>query len=308
MKEHVNHLRYGSALLLLAALAGNMGLARGEPQAEKGARQAVAARGKPIELHQCLIKLVDEVILACDRPGIVAFVKPREGDLVNEGDVVVGLDDEVAQAALATAAKEAESDVDIRYSEKSSEVALVEYEKAELTNTRGKVIPDVEVKRLKLAAEKTLLELENAKHRRAVAQLKREEAQAQLNTFRIKAPFDGIITRVHRSKGEAVKQGDQVLELVRTSHVRVDGLLSIAEVLNVRRGNEVEVRLDIPDVDLDVEKQTFRGKIVYVDVKAEPVSQKVRVWAEVENPENVLRAGLRAHMTVIPDRGDGGGG
>jgi RND family efflux transporter MFP subunit len=285
---------------------GSIELVRGEPAADKGARAGAGARGRPIELHQCQIKLVDEVILACDRPGIVAFVKPREGDTVKEGDVVLGLDEEVAQAALNTATKEAESDVDIRYSEKSSEVAQTEYEKAELTNLRGKVIPDVEVKRLKLAAEKTVLELESAKHRRAVAQLKRDEAQAQLNTFRIKAPFDGIITRVHRSKGEAVRQGDQVLELVRTSHVRVDGLVSIAEVLQIRRGNQVEVRLDIPEAELDIEKQTFLGKIVYVDVKAEPVSQKVRVWAEVENPDNVLRAGLRAHMTIHADRTDGG--
>lgn len=304
MTNHVR-LRHGAALLLLAAVVvGSIELVRGEPAADKGAR--AGARGRPIELHQCQIKLVDEVILACDRPGIVAFVKPREGDTVKEGDIVLGLDEEVAQAALNTAAKEAESDVDIRYSEKSSEVAQTEYEKAELTNLRGKVIPDVEVKRLKLAAEKTVLELESAKHRRAVAQLKRDEAQAQLNTFRIKAPFDGIITRVHRSKGEAVRQGDQVLELVRTSHVRVDGLVSIAEVLQIRRGNQVEVKLDIPDAELDIEKQTFRGKIVYVDVKAEPVSQKVRVWAEVENPDNVLRAGLRAHMTIHADRTDGG--
>ena len=49
---------------------------------------------------------------------------------------------------------------------------------------------------------------------------KRNEAQAQLDTFSIRAPFAGVVTRVHRGKGEAVRQGDQVLELVSTQRVR----------------------------------------------------------------------------------------
>jgi RND family efflux transporter MFP subunit len=291
--------RRGIVLLALGTIvAGSIGWVAAEQNDDKASDRESNRPGRMIELTQCPIKLVDEVILSCDRPGIVAYVKPREGDTVHDGDLVVGLDDEVAVAALATATKEAESDVDIRYSEKSSEVARAEYEKALETNRRGKVIPEVEVNRLKLAWEKTTLELESAKHRHAVSQLKRDEAQAQLNTFRIKAPFDGFVTRVYRSKGEAVKQGDQVLELVRTSHVRVDGLVSIGEVLHIRRGDEVDVRLDIPEADLEIEKQSFRGKIVFVDVKAEPVSRKIRIGAEVENPDNILRAGLRARMTV----------
>ena len=49
----------------------------------------------------------------------------------------------------------------------------------------------------------------------------------------------------------------------------------------------------------DIEKQIFKGKVVFVDVKAVAAS-KVEVWAEVENPDNVLRAGLPAKMTIFP--------
>lgn len=262
------------------------------------AKTPQAPAKKLIELQKCSIELVDSVTLASDRAGIVAFVGPREGDIVHEGDLVAGLQEDVAKATLAIAAKEAESDVDIRYSQKAGEVAEAEHQKALEANRNVKAIPEVEVRRLKLAAEKTVLELESARHRQAINVLKRDEAQAQLETFRIKAPFEGVVTRVHRSKGEAVRQGDQVLELVSTKRVRVEGMMDIRDVWYVRRGNEVDVQLEITGTDLDVVRQTFPGRIVFVDVKAEPVSQTVRVWAEVENSENVLRAGLMARMKI----------
>jgi membrane fusion protein, multidrug efflux system len=313
MRPRILILGFTSALMVSVAITGGIaaqvksgGAKEGPPKAAAeigGADKATAARGKPIEVARCTIELLDEVTLAFDRPGIVAFVKPREGDTVREGELLAGLKDEVAQATLAIAALEAESDVDIRYAAKAGEVAATEHKKVlEANEIRAKTFPEVEVLRLKLAAEKTVLEKESAQHRQAINKLKRNEAQAQLETFVIKAPFDGVVTLVHRSKGEAVKQGDQVLELASTDRVRVEGHVDIRDIWNVKPGAEVQVRLDIPDSEHDVEKQTFTGRLVFIDVKTEPVSEGVRIWAEVPNPNNILRAGLRAKMTIYPDR------
>jgi RND family efflux transporter MFP subunit len=287
----------------LAAQTKVSGPKDGKTKVEPAApAKPVASQTKPIEVDQCTIKPVDEVTLSFDRPGVIAFVKLREGDPVTEGQLIAGLQDEVAQAALAVAAKEAESDVDIRYAEKAGAVAEIEHRKALDANRYVQAIPEVEVLRLKLAAEKTILELESARLRRAVNELKRDEAQVQLDTYRLKAPFTGVVTRVHRSKGEAVRQGDQVLELVNTKTVRVEGVVRIRDIWQVKPGCEVQVKLDLPGIDHEIEKKSFPGRIVFVGVKAEPVNQTVRVWAEVDNPENVLRGGLLAKMTIFPDR------
>jgi hypothetical protein len=39
---------------------------------------------------------------------------------------------------------------------------------------------------------------------------------------------------------------------------------------------------------------------VFVDVSAQPVTGQVRVWAEVVNRDNILRAGLNARMAIYP--------
>jgi RND family efflux transporter MFP subunit len=273
------------------------------PAEKSDPKNAEPARQKSVEIEkQCTISLIDEVTLSCDRPGIIAFVLPREGDAVLSGQLVVSLQDDVPKATLAVADEEARSDVEIRYAVKAGEVARAEYEKVlDANRINEKTFPLVEVERLRLAAEKTVLEKESAEHRQQVNRLKRDEAQAQLETYRIKAPFDGVVTRAHRSPGEAVRQGDQVLELASTRRVRVEGAVRIRDVWSVKQGARVQVRLDIPDVDLEIEKQIFTGRVVFVDVKAEPVSATVRVWAEVDNPDNLLRAGLFARMTILVD-------
>lgn len=282
--------------------AQNKGATREKPAKAPAARVTEPATG-PVEAGGDLtISLLDQVTLAFDRPGIVAQLAPREGDTVEEGQIIGWLHDEVPRAALAIAAEEAESDVDIRYAQKASEVSEAEHEKALEANrfSDDNAVTAVEILRLKLAAQKSLLEKESAEHRQAVNRLKRDEAQVQLDTFRIKAPFSGIVTRVHRSKGEAVRQGDPVLELVSARRVRIDGVIHIRDSLRVKAGDKVDVSLDIPDIELEIEAEKFSGEIRFVDVKAEPVNQTVPVWAEIENSRDILRAGLHAKMTIHP--------
>ena len=165
-----------------------------------------------------------------------------------------------------------------------------------------KAVTDIEVQRLKLAAERSLLQIEQAQHRFAVSLLTAKEARAQLDSHGVKAPFDGIITRIYKQKGEAVRQGDPILEMVSTNRVRVEGYVNVSDANNVRQGSFVQVQLDIPSVELDIERETFEGRIVFVDVTTQPVTGQIRVWAEVANRDNILRAGLTATMIIDPTR------
>jgi multidrug efflux pump subunit AcrA (membrane-fusion protein) len=74
----------------------------------------------------------------------------------------------------------------------------------------------------------------------------------------------------------------------------------------VKVGSPVSVRLSIPEINLNVEKQEFHGKVGFVDVVANGASFETRVWAEIANPNNVLRPGLLATMTILPAASEGG--
>ena len=83
------------------------------------------------------------------------------------------------------AEREASNDVEIRYALKAFEFARLEYEEAlESNRLVSGAVPDIEVRLLKLAADRTKLQIEQAQHRHAVARLKAKEARARLDAFR----------------------------------------------------------------------------------------------------------------------------
>src|SRR5262245_56279581 len=102
---------WGSACVFLVAGA----ILSGWP----GNQLVPAAQGgrtpRTIRAQDCTVKLLDEVVLSCERPGILGTVSVREGDTVQQGTLLAGLKDDVARAALAVAEAEADSDVEIRY-------------------------------------------------------------------------------------------------------------------------------------------------------------------------------------------------
>jgi RND family efflux transporter MFP subunit len=241
-------------------------------------------------------------VLAFERPGILGAIEIREGDLVTAGQFLAKLQDDVARATLAVAEETAASDIDIRYADAAVKIADKEVERMVTANKKSPgVVPDLEVDRTKLTAVKTALEVEKAIHTRDLNALKRDEAAAQLATYRVEAPFDGFVSKVHLTKGASVKQGDPVIRLVATHKMKVEGNAKLRDALMLRPGAKVSVQLTLPDTAGVDTGKSYAGKLVFVDVESRlEAGGSVRVWAEVENVDGMLRAGLQAKMTILP--------
>ena len=292
-------------LLLIAFVAWAGTMAWTDDRPAEPERHA-ALSGKPIEVRKCQIKAVNSARLATDRPGVLAAIDLKEGDTVHENELLARLMDDVAQASLEVAKLVADDDIEIQYSTKLNEVDTKEYEKSLAANRQHyNTVPQLDILRAKLNMEKSQLQINKAKHEIKVNLLKAKQAEAELKTYRIRAPFDGVVTSIMKHRGEAVHQGDTILEVVNTAVVRVEGKVNERDIWNVKVGSPVTVHLSIPDIDLDVEKQAFRGKIGFVDVVANSASFETRVWAEIANPKNVLRPGLQATMTILPAASEG---
>ncbi len=263
-------------------------------------RQAPSVpRKDTIILRKCFVELIDRATIASDRPGILAFVEPEEGDFVVNRQEVARLKDHDAVAAYNTALRKTRNNVQIRFAEKAALVAEKEWEISADTNIRlPRTTPQVEIEKLKLAFEKSILQIEQAKEDFAILGLQLEEAKVQLDTFRIEAPLEGMVVKVYKYKGEAVRQGEEILEIVSTRRVKVKGYVGIADIWYIKPGAPVTVRLDLPGIDRPEEKLEFQGRIKFVDVSVNKVTSETSVWAEVINRDSILRPGLRATMSI----------
>ena len=276
------------------------------PPAAQPAEQPVASAARAdgsILVDRGQIMLIDQRTLASDVPGILAEVPFREGDEVPARVMVARLRDDVPAAAYKTTQKLATSDIEERYAEAAFHVAEATVDAAEAANNLvSSAVPLIEVKRLELDAERANLQIDKAVHDREVADLRAGEAKAQLDTYTITAPFEGVITRVHKQVGEAIRQGDPIIELVSTKRVKVEGYVPVGDFWTIQRGNLVRVWIELPGVRHPIEDRVFEGRLIFVDRTVHPVTRMVRVWAEVDNPDDLLRGGLPAQMTIHPDK------
>lgn len=263
------------------------------------------SKPKEIRLTDCRIALIRHVTLACDRSGIVKAVAFQEGQPVPARQQVALISDEVARASLAMAEKKASNDADVRFSRKARDVAEIEYQKNLEANKKaaesGKNVIAVallEIEKLKLAADKALLAIEQSENELALNKLTAEHARAELVTYSVVAPFDGVVTRIFKRQGEAVRQGDPIVELVNIDRVRIEGRVALPDVRSIKPKLKVRVKLDDPDFQLPEENETFEGRVTFVDLVVDPVTRETRIWAEVDNRDNILRAGLMAQMVI----------
>lgn len=295
----------GSGLLTMAALAQTQ-----DRVGPRVARQAAEQQSNPnqIRVVNCFINMIDKRVIGSQRSGTLAFVKPEEGHEIKAEDIIARIRDEVAAAQFATAQKTATNDIEIRFGQKSADLAQLELLQSQKSNLLvAGTVSQLELARLKLAYERATLQIENAQKEHDVAGSKRDEAGEILQTHKIESPISGTVTKVYKRTGEAVREGDPIIEVVNTDRMRVYGYIPFAEVRRVRVGDKVKVNLDIPNVELPDEEESFDGVVTLVDPSVtKATNPEVKVYAEVVNRDGILRDGAGARMVLYPRKAAAG--
>src|SRR6185312_14354842 len=123
-------------------------------------------------------------------------------------DGEVRLTHERARIEFEIARKQAQNDLKVKSAKKSAEVARVELKRAkESVEKYKKSVSETELDRLRLAAEKAALEVDQAVHDQEVAELtaqlkdaERLLAEAAVERRRIVAPLTGMIVQMHKRR------------------------------------------------------------------------------------------------------------
>ena len=122
-----------------------------------------------------------------------------------------------------------------------------------------------------------------------------------VRTREITSPHDGIVVQVLRRKGEAVSiiRQDPIFRVVNPELLRVTGYLDAVDVWRVRPGQSVRVTAETAGPVLPIQREVFRGQVIFVDSEIDPQTLTCKVVAEVKNRKDLLRAGLKLQMEVF---------
>ncbi len=125
------------------------------------------------------------------------------------------------------------------------------------------------------------------------AQIAEEQAQLQLTTAELNlkrrdivAPIDGVIGIVGVSVGDNVTNTTAIVSLDNRSQLLVDFWAPERFVAAVRPGMPVEAN------SVSRPGQVFQGTVEAVDSRVDQASRTIRIRAKIDNPDDVLRAGM----------------
>lgn len=262
-----------------------------------------------IVVPAALIKLMDHAEIAAPEAGVIAELAVQEGDIVPRDELIARLDDtdavlgeKRAQREVDIAANQADNRIPILAAE--AELQLAENDLARAKESQQKFARSVsaaEMERFELAVRQGKLAVEQAEHEHAIARLTLQLKQAELEMAtrltgrrQILAPFEGMVVQVYQRPGEWVEPGTQMVRLVRTDRLRVEGFVSVEQVASPLVGRRVTLTLPGPGGT----EQTSDGQVTFVSPEVDPVNRQVRVLAEIDNQDQKLRPGLSARLVI----------
>jgi len=202
------------------------------------------------------------VELNAETDGRVIEIGTERGDRLDEGELIVRLDERDRSARLAQA------------------VATVKQRELEF-DAREELKNESYVSEAQL--QEAAAQLEAAK-----AELSR--AQLDIRNMTIRAPFDGALQDRHVEIGDFVKSGDPVATFVDERALIISANVSEFDAKNVHKGATARARLATGE---DVE-----GVIRYVAPVADEATRTFTVELQIDNTAGEFRGGVTAELLI----------
>jgi macrolide-specific efflux system membrane fusion protein len=260
-------------------------------------------------VDSALLTLIEHANVSASETGLLSLLAVKEGETVAEGKPLAKIDDRDANMIRAKAEVEvkfarslADNDIKIRFAKLSVGVANAELTRAMESNAKfPKSVSQTEIDRLKLLADKAVLEVEQAELDQQQAKLtllvkQQDLDRAILSQERrtITAPFPGMVVEWKKQHGEWVEPGTPVMRLIRLNRLRAEAFVSSRNLPDNLVGRPATLTVD----GLDKTTKKHAGKLVYVSPEIDPVNGQVRVWAEIENDDLNLRPGQSGTLLI----------
>ncbi len=211
------------------------------------------------------LRAINGVNVANEVAGVVSEVVFESGQRVKRGDVLIRLERDVDQAALAALAAQAQlaNETFQRFSEllPSNSVSRSQFDEAQ------------------------------ANYHAARANVEQQRAQLQKKTIR--APFGGMLGLRQIDQGEYISAGTAIVDLNMLHPIYADYSVPENKLQQITPGGSIEVRVAAyPD-------RVFTGEVLAMAPSINESSRTLAVRAQLDNPERILLPGMFADISTL---------
>jgi RND family efflux transporter MFP subunit len=127
-----------------------------------------------------------------------------------------------------------------------------------------------------------------------LSQLQYDIVSERLRLRSLRAPISGVVVERLYEVGEMVAVGEPILRLVDIATVYVSVYMTVEEARNFPAGTAVNLAFP----ELGSSDALLTGKVDFVDPRVDPASGLLQIRILAENPERLVKPGLRARVTL----------
>lgn len=223
-------------------------------------------------------------------PGRVMTIHHAEGDRVSAGDILVSLDDRLANAQVASARIEAERRGTLQRAEialKQSTRRLERLQQAALKSATA----SFEIEEARSLMEQAEAERDGASEGVAVAEANLKLAEEQLRRNSVHAPFDGVVVQVHQKVGSSVDQSLPLVTLANLDILEVEMYVPIDRFGSLHVGGFATLQASAPV------NQELTAEVRSVSSVIDSASGTFRCLLQIDNHNGKLPAGFSVLLT-----------
>lgn len=265
---------FGGLFILLLFLLGTKGLQFGKmAKAGKTMKQQPESVSTSFAKYQSWprqlraigsIEPIKGVRLDAEVSGIVSVINFENGQVVNEGDILVQMDI-APEAAL------------LQSNKANAQLAKIELDRAQrLFDTKS--------------VAKSELDRAQANYDIALAQVRNIEAIIEQKTLR--APFDGRTGIRQINLGQYLSPGAPIVTIQSYDQVFVDFALPQQTIDQLKTGLPVTLTSDA------FPEKTFEGTLTALSPQIDPITRTIDLQGTFDNSNGMLRPGLFVNVTV----------
>ena len=266
----VSPLLIGAIVLIGFVIYLNLPKEEGEGQQRRGGSTQVVVAAAQTQAFPIIVEALgtavanESVNLTAQQAEIVKSVLFEDGDIVEEGQLLVELNDLQERARV-------------------NELAINLAEaKRQLARIKGLAKQNVASEQL----------LDEQKANVDALQAQKDVADVQLAELKVNAPFAGRLGIRQVSIGSLVRPGDVISTLDDLSVVKVDFSISELHLASVAKGQPIAAS------SIAYPGEVFTGQITSIDSRIDPVTRAIQVRAIIPNPEYRLRPGMLLQINV----------
>lgn len=229
--------------------------------------------------------------LAPQSDGIVGQIAVAEGQRVRRGELLLALSDELQQARIALAEASAANEAELRQARISLAEATAVLDRTVTAAGRG-AAGDWEVRQARARVEMARAGIDSAEEKRRLEARKLAVERASAEQQVMRAPFDGVVTRVDVVAGSTVSRSDRPVTVADLSVLEAVLYLPAAAWPRLSIGATYPLLLAEP-VGREVD-----GVLRAAEPVLDAASGRFRVVFTIANPDLALPAGMEAALDL----------